>query len=151
MAESTVSKYVVRQLVTRSEEGDCRAAMQMLEGLPGIRRVCMDPKAKRFFVTFDPRRVSDDELLTALKQNGFELVSWQPAGVRGRGPQREWLLEQIRGLISRVDEEHRERGEYAEGLVKGAADAYVRTGRAFGLITDDEVRELLPPRFLEQV
>ena len=35
--------------------------------------------------------------------------------------------------------------------MKGAADAYVRTGRAFGLITDDEVRELLPPRFLEQV
>ena len=42
-------------------------------------------------------------------------------------------------------------GEYAEGLVEGAADAYVRTGRAFGLITDEEVRDLNPPRFLEQV
>ena len=35
--------------------------------------------------------------------------------------------------------------------MEGAADAYVRTGRAFGLITDEEVRDLNPPRFLEQV
>jgi copper chaperone CopZ len=151
MAESTSSRYVERQLIIRSDEGDCRAAMAMLEGLPGIRRVCMDPKSRRFFVTFDPNRVSDDELVSALRQHGFELVSWQPAGVRGRGPQREWLLEQIGGLVARAEDELRERGEYAEGLVKGAADAYVRTGRAFGLITDDEVRELIPPRFLEQV
>jgi len=151
MAESTSPRYVERQLIIRSDEGDCRAAMQMLEGLPGIRRVCMDPRSRRFFVTFDPSRVSDDELLAALSQHGFELVSWQPAGVRGRGPQRKWLLEQIGGLVARADDELRERGEYAEGLVKGAADAYVRAGRAFGLITDDEVRELIPPRFLESV
>jgi hypothetical protein len=69
--------------------------------------------------------------------------------VRGRSRQRTWLLEQIDDLMSRAHEELRDRGEYAEGLVKGAADAYARAGRAFGLITDEEIRMLIPPRFLE--
>jgi len=78
-------------------------------------------------------------------------VSWQPAGIRGPGPQREWLLDQIGGPISRAEDELPERGECAEGLVEGAADAFVRTGRASGLITDEQVRDLIPPRFLEPV
>lgn len=35
--------------------------------------------------------------------------------------------------------------------MKGAADAYLRAGRAFGLIADEEIRELIPSRFLEHV
>jgi len=150
MAQGKVaSRYIERQLVTRGGDGDCEAALRMLEELPGIRRVCLDPATRNFYVTFDPNRVSDDELLSALKQHGFELIGWQPAGVRGRSRQRAWLLEQIDDLMSRAREELRDRGEYAEGLVKGAADAYARAGRAFGLITDDEIRMLIPPRFLE--
>lgn len=146
-----VPRYVERSLVTSGKDGDCRAAMQMLEDLPGIRRVCMNPASKNFYVTFDPELVSDDELLAALQQHGFELISWQPAGVRGRSRQRAWLLEQIEDLVARAGDELLERGEYAEGIVKGAADAYVRAGRAFGLITDEEIRELIPKRFLEHV
>jgi hypothetical protein len=107
----------------------------------------MDPRGGNFYVTFDPRRVSDDELLAALRQHGFELVSWQPAGLRGRARQREWLLEQIAELVRHAED--LDRGQYAEGMMKGAADAYLRAGRAFGLIVDDEIRELIPSRFLE--
>ena len=148
MTESKAPRYVERQLVTRSDQGDCRAAMHMLEGLPGIRRVCIDPKGGNFYVTFDPRRVTDDEMLAALHQHGFELVSWQPAGLRGRGRQRAWLLEQIDELVKHAED--LDRGDYAEGMMKGAADAYLRAGRAFGLIVDEEIRELIPPRFLER-
>jgi len=147
MTQTNAPRYVERQLVTRSDQGDCRAAMRMLEGLPGIRRVCIDQKGGNFYVTFDPRRVSDEELLAVLHQHGFELVSWQPAGLRGRGRQRRWLLEQIGELVAHAEE--LDRGEYAEGMMKGAADAYLRAGRAFGLIADEEIRELIPARFLE--
>jgi len=147
MTESKTPRYIERQLVTRSDEGDCRAAIRMLEGLPGIRRVCIDPKGGTFTVTFDPRRVTDDELLATLHQHGFELVSWQPAGLRGRSRQRQWLLEQIGELVKHAED--LDRGDYAEGMMKGAADAYLRAGRAFGLIMDEEIRELIPPRFLE--
>jgi len=148
MADEAGPKYVERQLVTRSDEGDCKAAMRMLEGLPGIRRVCIDPRNGNFSVVFDPRRITDDELLAALHQHGFELVGWQPAGVRGRSRQREWLLSQIGELVAHAEELNR--GDYAEGMMKGAADAYLRTGRAFGLIVDEEIRELIPARFLER-
>lgn len=147
MVGTSGPRYVERQLVTRSEQGDCRAAMRMLQDLPGIRRVCMDPKGGNFYVTFDPRRVSDDELLAVLHQHGFELVTWQPAGLRGRGRQREWLLEQIAELVQHAED--LDRGDYGEGMMKGAADAYLRAGRAFGLIVDEEIRELIPSRFLE--
>jgi len=147
MTQTNAPRYVERQLVTRSDQGDCRAAMRMLEGLPGIRRVCIDPKGGNFYVTFDPRRVSDEELLAVLHQHGFELVSWQPAGLRGRGRQRRWLLEQIGELVAHAED--LDRGEYAEGMMKGAADAYLRAGRAFGLIADEEIRELIHARFLE--
>jgi hypothetical protein len=151
MSKSAVPKYVERSLVTKGKDGDCRAAMRMLQDLPGIRRVCMNPASKNFYVTFDPNLVSDDELLAVLHQHGFELISWQPAGVRGRNRQRAWLIEQIEELVARAPDERLERGEYAEGLVKGAADAYLRAGRSFGLITDEEIRELIPKRFLEHV
>ena len=147
----TTIRYVERQLVTRSERGDHAAAIELLGTLPGIRHVCTDPGWDRFYVTFDPRVVSDEEMLSALSQNGFELIGWQPAGVRGRAAEREWLLRQIEELRDRAEDELGERGEYAEGLVKGAADAYARAARAFGLITDDEVRDLIPHRFLEHV
>jgi hypothetical protein len=77
MTDTSAPRYVERQLVTRSDEGDCRAAMHMLEDLPGIRRVCIDPKGGNFYVTFDPRRVSDDELRAVLHQHGS---SWLAAG-----------------------------------------------------------------------
>jgi hypothetical protein len=148
---ATTTRYVERQLVTRSERGDHGAAMELLESLPGIRHVCTDPGWDRFYVTFDPRVVTDDELLAALEQNGFELIGWQPAGIRGRAAEREWLLRQIEELTGRAEVELGERGEYAQALVKGAVDAYARTGRAFGLITDDEIRALIPRRFLEAI
>jgi hypothetical protein len=147
----TTPTYVERQLVTRNERGDHAGALEFLGGLPGIRHVCTDPGWDRFYVTFDPRVVSDQELEAALEQNGFELIGWQPAGVRGRAAEREWLLRQVEELRDRADDELGERGEYAEGLVKGAADAYARTARAFGLITDEEVRDLIPHRFLERI
>jgi hypothetical protein len=148
---SVRERFVERQIVTRSEGADRAAAMELLEGLPGIKRVCSDPGWDRFYIAFDPRMVSDDELLAALKQHGFEFLGVQPSGVRGRGPEREWLLEQITSLIERAEDEQSMRGEYADGMVRGAVDAYVRTGRAFGLIADGEIADLIPARFLEHV
>lgn len=63
--------------------------------------------------------------------------------------QRTWLLEQIRSLASRAELELAERGAYAYGVTKGSVDAYVRTARAFGLVTDAEVVELIAARSLE--
>jgi hypothetical protein len=63
--------------------------------------------------------------------------------------QRDWLLEQIRSLASRSEVELAERGAYAEGVTKGSVDAYVRAARAFGLITDAEVVQLIPAHLLE--
>ena len=63
--------------------------------------------------------------------------------------QRTWLLEQIRSLARHAELDHAERGPYADGVVKGGVDAYVRAARASGLVTDAEVVELIPARFLE--
>jgi hypothetical protein len=63
--------------------------------------------------------------------------------------QRTWLLEQIGSLTRRTLLEVAERGTYANGVTKGSVDAYVRAARAFGLMTDAEIIELIPARFLE--
>lgn len=149
MGKHTVARYVRRQLVVRGPEGDRSAACALLESLPGILQACMDTTTGTFNVVFDPQIVSDDELLSAFRQHGYELVGWQEAGLENSAAQRAWLLDQIEDLIGRAEEQLRDRGEYAEGLVKGAADAYVRAGRRFGLITDEEVRRLIPRRFLQ--
>jgi hypothetical protein len=65
------------------------------------------------------------------------------------GQQRTWLLEQIQSLSPRAELELGERGSYAAGVTKGSVDAYVRAARAFGLVTDAEIVDLIPARFLE--
>jgi hypothetical protein len=42
-----------------------------------------------------------------------------------------------------------ERGTYADGVTKGAVDAYIRAARVFGLVTDAEIIQLISARFLE--
>ena len=64
--------------------------------------------------------------------------------------QRTWLLDQIESLAQRVEYERGDRGSYAAGVTKGSVDAYVRAASAFGLVTDTEILELPPPRFLEE-
>jgi hypothetical protein len=59
------------------------------------------------------------------------------------------LLEQIRSLAPRAEHELGERGSFAAGVTKGSVDAYVRAARAFGLLTDAEIIQLLPTRFLD--
>jgi hypothetical protein len=41
-------------------------------------------------------------------------------------------------------------GTYAIGVTKGSVDAYIRAARAFGLITDSEISQLIPAHFLER-
>lgn len=41
------------------------------------------------------------------------------------------------------------RGTYADGIATGSVDAYVRATRAFGLVTDAEILELLPTHVLD--
>jgi hypothetical protein len=102
-----------------------------------------------FDVVFDPAVVSDEELAAALHHQGFELISWQEARQMHAAEQRGWLLEQIRSLASRTELELAERGTYADGVTKGSVDAYVRAARAFGLVTDAEIVQLIPSNFLE--
>ena len=89
--------------------------------------------------------VSDDELAAALHHHGYDLISWQE--VIHATEQRTWLLEQIRALAPRAELELVERGTYADGVTKGSVDAYVRAARAFGLVTDAEIIQLIPARF----
>jgi hypothetical protein len=63
--------------------------------------------------------------------------------------QRAWLLDQIRSLSSHAEHELAERGPYAEGVTKGSIDAYIRAARAFGLVTDTEITDLIPARLFE--
>ena len=55
-----------------------------------------------------------------------------------------------RSLAARAGPELEERGAYADGVTKGAVDAYLRAARAFGLLTDAEIIQLIPARFLER-
>jgi len=38
---------------------------------------------------------------------------------------------------------------YADGITRGSVDAYVRTARAFGLVTGAEIIQLIPARFFK--
>jgi copper chaperone CopZ len=149
MATKGITGRAERLMIVRSHGGDCAAALRELEQLPGIQSVCVDRVTGAFNVVFETGIVSDDELGAALAHHGFEVLGWQQARIMHAGQQRLWLRQQIRSQIARVDAELAERGTYAEGVIKGSIDAYARAARAFGLITDEEVRALIPPRFLE--
>lgn len=141
---------VERLLIVRPEEGaDEGAAGSELEDLPGVVSVTFNTLTRSFDIVFDPVVVSDDELAAALHHQGYDLNSWQEARQMHVAEQREWLLEQIRSLASRSEVELAERGVYAEGVTKGSVDAYVRAARAFGLVTDTEIIQLIPAHFLE--
>lgn len=139
-----------RLLIVRpEEEADSEAAVKEIEDLPGVISVTLNTLTRSFDIIFDPAVVSDDELAAALHHDGYELISWQEARQVHAAQQRTWLLEQIRSLTGRADVEGAERGAYADGVVKGSVDAYVRAARAFALMTDAEIIELIPARFLE--
>jgi hypothetical protein len=139
-----------RLLIVRPDDGaDPEAAGAELEDLPGVVGVTLNTLTRSFDIVFDPAVVSDDELTAALHHQGYDLISWQEGDLMHAAQQRAWLLEQIRSLAARAEAELAERGAYADGVTKGAVDAYVRTARAFSLVTDAEVIELIPPRSLE--
>ena len=56
--------------------------------------------------------------------------------------QRAWLLEQIQSLTQLAQRELADRRTYAAGVTGGSTDAYVRTARAFGLVTNAEIVDL---------
>ena len=136
---------VERLLVVRPQDGaDVEAASSELEDLPGVVGVTLNAATGSFDIRLDPVVVSDDELAAALHHQGYDLTSWQEVRAMHAVQQRTWLLEQIASLASRAEVELAERGAYAEGVTKGSVDAYVRTARAFGLLTDAEIVELIP-------
>lgn len=142
---------VERLLIVRSQDdADGEAAASELEDLPGVVSVSVNALTGSFDVLFDAAVVSDDELAAALHHQGFDLVSWQEARQLHAAEQRTWLLEQIRSLSARAERELADRGTYADGITKGAVDAYLRAARAFGLVTDAEVIQLVPARFFER-
>lgn len=144
------ARRVERLLIAMPLDGaDEDAAGSELEDLPGVVRATLNPLTHAFDVLFDSAVVSDEELAAALHQQGYELVSWQEAREIHAAEQRTWLLEQIRSLAARTEPELAERGTYADGVAKGSVDAYLRAARAFGLVTDAEIVELIPARFLE--
>jgi copper chaperone CopZ len=149
MATKGITGRAERLMIVRSHGGDCAEALRELEGLPGIQSVCVDRVTGAFNVVFDTGIVSDDELAAALAHHGFEVLGWQQARIMHAGQQRLWLLQQIRTQVGRADAELAGRGAYAEGMTKGAVDAYARAARAFGLVADSEIRALIPARFLE--
>jgi copper chaperone CopZ len=145
------NRQVERLLIVMPEDGaDEGAASSELEDLPGVVSVTLNTLTHSFDIVFDSAVVSDDELAAALHQQGYELISWQEARQVHAAEQRTWLLEQIRSLASRTELELAERGTYADGVTKGSVDAYLRAARAFGLVTDAEIIELIPARFLER-
>jgi len=149
LRETVQHRRVERLLIVRAETGaDGGAARSDLEGLPGVFGVSFNSITGSFDVVFDPTVVSDDELAVALSYQGFDLISWQAVQVVHADQQRTWLLEQIMSLASRA--ELARSGTFADGITKGSVDAYVRTARAFGLMTDAEIVELIPARFLEE-
>lgn len=139
-----------RLLIVRpQDDADEGAAGSELEDLPGVVEVTLDAITGSFDIVFDPAIVSDDELAAALHHQGYDLVSWQEVRAMRAAQQRIWLLEQIRSLAPRADQELAERGSFAAGFTKGSVDAYVRAARTFGLMSDTEIVELLPARFLD--
>jgi hypothetical protein len=151
LREGVRHRRVERLLIVRAEKGaDGGAARSYLEDLPGVFGVTFNSVTGSFDVVFDPAVVSDDELAVALSYQGFDLISWQAVQVMGADQQRTWLLEQIMSLASRAEFELARRGTFADGITRGSVDAYVRTARAFGLMTDAEIVELIPARFLEE-
>jgi hypothetical protein len=141
---------VERLLIVWPQEGaDEGGAASELEDLPGVIGVTLNTVTGSFDIRFDPVVVSDDELAASLHHQGYELISWQEVRAMHPAEQRGWLLEQIRSLASRTGLELADRGTYADGATKGSVDAYVRAARAFGLVTDAEIRQLLPANFLE--
>jgi hypothetical protein len=151
LRETVQHRRVERLLIVRAQEGaDAEAAGSELEDLPGVVGVTLNSITGSFDVIFDPAVVSDDELAVALNYQGFDLISWQAVQVMHPDQQRTWLLEQIMSLASRAEFELARRGTFADGITKGSVDAYVRTARAFGLMTDPEIAELIPARFLEE-
>jgi hypothetical protein len=151
LRETVQHRRVERLLIVRAETGaDGGAARSDLEGLPGVFGVSFNSITGSFDVVFDPTVVSDDELAVALSYQGFDLISWQAVQLMHPDQQRTWLLEQIMSLASRAEFELARRGTFADGIMKGSVDAYVRTARAFGLMTDPEIAELIPARFLEE-
>jgi copper chaperone CopZ len=139
-----------RLLIVQPQDGaDEAAAGSELEDLPGVIGVTLNTVTGSFDIRFDPAVVSDDELAAALHHQGYDLISWQEVRVMHAARQRAWLLEQIRSLASHAELELAERGPYADGITKGSVDAYVRAARAFGLVTDTEIVQLIPARFLE--
>jgi hypothetical protein len=140
-----------RLLLVRPEEAaDSGAAVSELEDLPGVVSVTLNTLTRSFDIIFDPAVVSDDELAAALHHAGYELISWQEARQAHAAQQRTWLLEQIGSLTRRADFEGAEHGTYAGGVIRGSVDAYVRAARAFALMTDAEIIELIPAHFLEE-
>ena len=144
------TRLVERLLIVRpQDDADEEAARSELEDLPGVVDVTLNTLTSSFDIVFDSAVVSDDELGAALHHQGYELVTWQEARELHAAQQRSWLLEQIRSLAPRAELELAERGTYADGVTKGSVDAYVRAARAFGLVTDAEIMQLIPARFLE--
>ena len=143
-------RFVERLLIVRPRDGaDEAAAGAELQDLPGVVVARLNSTTGSFDVLFDPGVVSDDELAAALHHQGYDLTSWQEVRAMHAAEQRAWLLEQIRSLVSHVDPGRAEHVAHADGVIKGSVDAYVRTARAFGLVTDAEIVGLIPARFLE--
>ena len=141
---------VERLLIVQPQDGaDVGAASSELEDLPGVVGVTLNAATGSFDILLDPVVVSDDELAAALHHQGYDLTNWQEVRAIHAVQQRTWLLEQIRSLASRAEIELATRGAYADGVTKGSVDAYIRTARAFGLLTDAEIVQLIPARSLE--
>ena len=137
-------------IIVRPQDGaDSGAAVSELEDLPGVVSVTLNTLTRSFDIIFDSAVVSDDELAAALHHDGYDLISWQEARQVHAAQQRTWLLEQVQSLTRRAELEFAERGTYANGVTKGSVDAYVRAARAFALLTDAEIVELIPTHFLE--
>lgn len=143
-------RRVERLLIVRpQDDADAEAAGSELEDLPGVVGVTLNTLTRSFDILFDSAVVSDDELAAALHHHGYDLISWQEAREMHAAQQRTWLVDQIRSLAQRAELAPTERGTYAIGVTKGGVDAYIRAARAFGLITDAEISQLIPARFLE--
>ncbi len=148
--EQVQSRRVERLLIVRAQDGaDEEAAVSELEDLPGVAGVTLNTLTHSFDIAFDSAVVSDDELAATLHYQGYDLITWQEARVMHATQQRTWLLEQIRSLAPRAELELAERGTYADGVTRGSVDAYARAARAFGLVTDAEVIQLIPARFFK--
>ncbi len=144
-------RRVDRLLIVRpQDDADAEAAGSELEDLPGVVAVTLNTLTRSFDILFDSAVVSDDELAAALHHHGYDLIGWQETLVMHAAQQRTWLLEQIRSLAQHAEQEATELGTYAIGVTKGGVDAYIRAARAFGLITDAEINQLIPAHFLER-